>query len=60
MDARQVKTISDAREIVDARGLTHVKVGFADLDGVVRGKYMARNKFFASLESGVKFCDLMT
>jgi glutamine synthetase len=59
MDARQVKTVADAREIVDARGLTHVKVGFADLDGVVRGKYMARNKFFASLESGVKFCDVV-
>ena len=59
MDARQVKSISDAREIVSARGLSHVKIGFVDLDGVLRGKYMAVNKFFASLEFGVKFCDVV-
>src|SRR5471032_23955 len=59
MDARQVTTIADARAIVEARGLSHVKVCFADLDGVVRGKYVARNKFFASLEAGVKFCDVV-
>jgi glutamine synthetase len=34
-------------------------VGFVDLDGVMRGKYMARDKFFACLESGVKFCDVV-
>ncbi len=59
MDARQVKTAVEARELVEKRGLSHVKVGFVDLDGVMRGKYMARNKFFASLESGVKFCDVV-
>jgi glutamine synthetase len=59
MDARQVKSISDAREIVSARSLSHVKIGFVDLDGVLRGKYIAINKFFASLESGVKFCDVV-
>lgn len=59
MDPRQVKTIADAREIVAARGLSHVKIGFVDLDGIVRGKYVACSKFLASLEAGVKFCDVV-
>src|ERR1700740_1051507 len=59
MDARSVKTSADAREIVKARGLSHVKLGVSDIDGVIRGKYMARDKFFAALDSGFKFCDVI-
>lgn len=59
MDARQVRTISDAREIVSARGVSHVRVGFVDLDGILRGKYFVRNKFFSSLESGARFRDVV-
>ena len=59
MDARDVKTIADARAIVEGRGLTHVKVGVFDVDGVMRGKYMAREKFFSALEKGFGFCDVV-
>jgi len=59
MDARQIKTAADARAAVEARGLSHVKVGVTDIDGVIRGKYMARDKFFAALESGFNFCDVV-
>ena len=59
MDSRTVKTAADARSLVEARGLSHVKLGVVDLDGVIRGKYMARDKFFSALESGFKFCDVM-
>jgi glutamine synthetase len=59
MDARSVKTAADVRELVTARGLSHVKLGVTDLDGIIRGKYMARDKFFSALESGFKFCDVI-
>ena len=59
MEPRDVKTIEDARRIVEARGLTHVKVGVFDMDGVLRGKYMSRAKFFSALESGFGFCDVV-
>lgn len=59
MEARQVRTIEDARQIVEARGLSHVKVGVFDHDGVLRGKYMSRAKFFSSLEKGFGFCDVV-
>ena len=59
MQPRQVKTAADARKIVEQRGLTHVKVGAVDVDGIVRGKYMAREKFFSALENGFGFCDVV-
>ena len=59
MDARQIKTAEDARAVVEARGLAQVKVGVTDIDGVIRGKYMAREKFFSALTSGFSFCDVV-
>ena len=59
MDSRSVKTAADARALVEARGLSHVKLGVVDLDGVIRGKYLARDKFFNALEQGFKFCDIV-
>ena len=59
MDSRTVKTAADARSLVEARDLSHVKLGVVDLDGVIRGKYMARDKFFSALEPGFKFCDVI-
>ncbi|GHC17241.1 glutamine synthetase family protein [Aidingimonas halophila] len=59
MQARDIKTADDARRIVEERGLSHVKVGMFDIDGVMLGKYMRRDKFFAALESGFSFCDVV-
>ncbi|VAW82151.1 glutamine synthetase family protein [hydrothermal vent metagenome] len=59
MEARQVKTVADAREIVVARKLPHVKVGVFDMDGILRGKYMSREKFLSALDKGFGFCDVI-
>jgi glutamine synthetase len=59
MQPDQVRTAADARAIVEERGLAHVKVGVFDNDGVMRGKYMGRDKFFAALEKGFGFCDVV-
>jgi len=59
MKTRQVKSSEDAKRIVEERGLTHVKVGVFDLDGVMRGKYMSKDKFFSSLDKGFAFCDVV-
>ena len=59
MHARDVKTADDARRIVDARGLSHVKVGAFDMDGVLRGKYMAAEKFLSALDGHFGFCDVV-
>jgi glutamine synthetase len=59
MDPREVKDVADARTIVAERGLTHVKVGVTDVDGILRGKYMAQSKFLSALEQGYGFCDVV-
>lgn len=59
MKPREVATIEDAKRIVEERGLTHVKVGLFDNDGVMRGKYMRREKFFSSLDNNFAFCDVV-
>ena len=59
MKARDVKTVDDAKNIVERRGLSHVKVGLFDNDGVMRGKYMSKEKFFSSLDKGFAFCDVV-
>ncbi len=59
MNPRDVKSIDDARKIVKERGLDHIKIGLFDNDGVMRGKYMSRDKFFSSLEKGFSFCDVV-
>ena len=59
LNPRDVRTIEDARGIVLERELTHVKVGLFDVDGIMRGKYMSRDKFLSALEQGFSFCDVV-
>lgn len=59
LQPRQVHSVEDAKNIVDARQLSHVKVGLFDIDGVMLGKYMSRDKFFSALEQGFAFCDVV-
>ena len=56
---QDVKTAADAMKIVEERGVTHIKVGLFDADGVMRGKYISLQKFASALESGFGFCDVV-
>jgi glutamine synthetase len=59
MEPEQVRTAAQARAIVEERGLKHVKVGVFDNDGILRGKYIDRDKFLAALDKGFGFCDVV-
>lgn len=59
MQPREVRTAQDARALVEERGLSHVKVGVFDIDGILRGKYISRSKFLSALENGFGFCDVV-
>jgi len=54
-----IHTAEDARRIVEERNLTHVKIGLFDIDGVMRGKYLRKEKFFSALDKGLAFCDVV-
>lgn len=36
-----------------------IKIAFADIDGVLRGKYIHRDKFLNAAENGLGFCDVI-
>src|SRR3954452_24104202 len=59
MQPADVATAADARTIVEERKLDHVKLGVFDIDGILRGKYLHKDKFFSALESGFGFCDVV-
>lgn len=59
LESKQVRTAEDAKRIVEERNLTHVKIGLFDIDGVMRGKYLRKEKFFAALDKGLAFCDVV-
>jgi glutamine synthetase len=41
------------------RGISKVKVGGFDVDGVLRGKYVSLDKFWGALDEGIGFCDVV-
>jgi glutamine synthetase len=59
MKPEEVRTVAQARAIVEERGLEHVKVGIFDNDGILRGKFIDRAKFLAALDKGLGFCDVV-
>lgn len=36
-----------------------VKIAYADIDGILRGKYVSTEKFLSTLEGGSTFCDVI-
>ncbi|OZI21067.1 glutamine synthetase [Bordetella genomosp. 9] len=59
MQAEGVKNADDAARLVQSSALTHIKVGLSDIDGVMRGKYLRKEKFLSALNSGLAFCDVV-
>src|SRR6476469_6492764 len=49
----------DLRAAFKERGISKVKIGGFDLDGVLRGKYVSLDKFWSAVESGFGFCDVI-
>ncbi|MBU6954720.1 glutamine synthetase family protein [Hahella sp. HN01] len=59
MDPREVKSAEDAHTLIEDSMFKHIKVGVFDIDGVMRGKYMSRDKFLSALNKGFGFCDVV-
>ncbi len=59
MNPRDIHTPSQARELIQSLKPSHIKVGVFDIDGILRGKYMSREKFLSALDKGFGFCDVV-
>ena len=49
----------DIAKLLTERGIEHVKIGVFDTDGIMRGKYLSREKFLGGLEKNLGFCDVI-
>ena len=59
MTTPPIKTLSDAVARIGCDERSFVKVGVFDVDGVLRGKFMHRDKFLNALENDFGFCDVV-
>jgi glutamine synthetase len=50
---------ADVVERLRGSNIGKVKVAVSDIDGILRGKYIHRDKFFSAVESGFGFCDVV-
>jgi glutamine synthetase len=48
-----------ARRVIGESGLAKVKVAVSDIDGVLRGKVLHRDKALSALDGGFGFCDVV-
>jgi glutamine synthetase len=54
-----VKQHIEIRNFLIERGIEHVKIGVSDTDGILRGKYLSRDKFLSALDKNLGFCDVI-
>lgn len=59
MKAGDLKTAKDVEGYFDTRGATHAKLGVTDIDGILRGKYLRRDKLLSAIDKGMGFCDVV-
>jgi len=51
--------IAAIEALLTEQNINKVKVGGFDLDGVLRGKYISRDKFLSAIKDGFGFCDVI-
>jgi glutamine synthetase len=51
--------LEELRELFETHAIRRIKVGGFDIDGVLRGKYLALDKFWSVLQGGFGFCDVI-
>lgn len=54
-----LQSAHDVLKVFDERDLKYAKVGVFDIDGILRGKLINRDKFSSSLHKGFGFCDVI-
>ena len=52
-------SLQNLRTLIEERKIEYIKVGVFDVDGILRGKYVSRDKFFSVLDKGLAFCDVV-
>jgi len=59
MTENNTGSAAELRDFLTSRGIEHIKIGVFDGDGILRGKYLARDKFLGALSRDFGFCDVI-
>ena len=54
-----MKQDGEIRNFLGEHNIEYIKIGVFDTDGILRGKYLSREKFLAGLEKNLGFCDVV-
>lgn len=54
-----VTNLEELRAFLDRENIRRHKIGVFDIDGIMRGKYVDREKFLSVCKSGFGFCDVV-
>jgi glutamine synthetase len=59
MPARAERKASEIVELIRKSPHQRVKVAVSDIDGILRGKFLHKEKFLSAIDSGFGFCDVV-
>ncbi len=59
MKIAEVNNIDSAKRYLAEHDIKNIKLAVTDIDGVLRGKYISREKFDSVVEKGIGFCDVI-
>jgi glutamine synthetase len=59
MKQSPVEQEAELRNFLTTHDIEYVKIGVFDGDGILRGKYLSRDKFLSAVEKNVGFCDVV-
>tara|TARA_A100001037_G_scaffold115402_1_gene105100 strand:+ start:394 stop:1743 length:1350 start_codon:yes stop_codon:yes gene_type:complete len=51
--------LTDVLNAFETHDIQRIRLGTFDIDGILRGKYVSRDKFLSAVESGMRFCDVL-
>ena len=51
--------LTDILKAFESHDIQRIRLGTFDIDGILRGKYVSRDKFESAVESGMSFCDVL-
>jgi glutamine synthetase len=59
IDGKPVTNVETLERYIDREGIRYFKIGIFDVDGVLRGKFVNREKLLSAVDKGFGFCDVV-
>ena len=51
--------MKEIKKFIEDHQIENIKLAIADIDGILRGKYVSKKKFLSSLDKGYGFCNVV-